>query len=121
MPQVAVLFVDYGNIQLCPPEQVKYIEEVFVQQPPLVFHCKLKGVEGSWTDEDVAKFNARSMFKTLSDTFTACDSDGKYPIRLVVENDGATTVVNNLFGGKASIPPPSGGYTYLPVSEIRKN
>uniref|UniRef100_A0A0P6EK20 Tudor domain-containing protein n=1 Tax=Daphnia magna TaxID=35525 RepID=A0A0P6EK20_9CRUS len=119
-PQVTVLFVDYGNIQLCSMKQVKYIDESLVQLPPLAYHCKLKGVEGSraWTVEEENKFKDYSMKKTLTATFTACDSEGKYPIRLVDENESVKIVINDLFGATTtSVPPPSVGYTYLPVPD----
>ncbi|KAI9557952.1 hypothetical protein GHT06_014704 [Daphnia sinensis] len=119
-PQFTVLFVDYGNIQLCSLKQVKYMDESFVQLPPLAYHCKLKGVEGSrtWSVEEENKFKESSMNKNLTATFAACDSEGKYPIHLVDENASVKIVINDLFGTTTTcVSPPSEGYTYLPVPE----
>ena len=120
-PQSAtVLFVDYGNTQLCPVEQVKAIDEDFVKLPPLAVHCKLAGIDEArdWTVEEKRKFESYTVGKLLSVNFTKRDPDGKYPVRLLRKTKEGNCVINEDFGAPcfAKIPPPSVGYTSRVVS-----
>lgn len=118
-----VLFVDYGNTQRSPLKQLKAIDEEFVQLPPQAYHCRLSGIGNSrtWRVEDKSTLEARTFNKFITATFALQDSDGKFPVRLV---DGSNmNVINEAFGAPSStaIPPPSTGYTYLPVSQTPVN
>ncbi|EFX87066.1 hypothetical protein DAPPUDRAFT_312582 [Daphnia pulex] len=116
-----VLFVDYGNTQLAPVEQIKSIDEEFMKLPPLAYHCRLDGVDAScdWTVEEKKKFEGRTMTKLFSATFTLRDSEGKYPVRLVEETKKANIAINEEFGAPnfTNIPPPSSGYTSRSVPD----
>jgi hypothetical protein len=121
-PKVAsVLFVDYGDIQRGPIEQIKAIDEEFLNLPPFAYHCKLIGVDASrdWTVNEKRKFERRTIGKILSATFTIRNSEGQYPVQLVEERKGAKRVINDEFGapGFENIPPPSVGYTSRSVSD----
>lgn len=114
---VTVLFVDYGNTQLSSLKQLKAIDEEFIQLPPQAFHCRLSGICNSktWTVEDKNKLEACTTKKPVTAMFAERDSNGKFPVRLM---DGSK-VINEAFGAPSStsVPPPSAGYQYLPVTQ----
>ena len=120
-PGVTVLFVDFGNIQRSPVEQIKTIDEEFVKLPPLAYHCRLDGVDAShdWTVEEKNKFERCTLGRIFSATFTIQDSEGKFPVRLVEETKNEKKVINEDFGAQilATIPPPSDGFTSRNVSD----
>jgi hypothetical protein len=114
-----VLFIDYGNTQRSSLKQLKAIDEEFVKLPPQAYHCRLSGIGNSrtWTIEDKNTLEARTVGKCITATFAERGSDGKFPVRLV---DGSNMdVINEVFGAPSTtiVPPPSAGYTYLPVSQ----
>ncbi|EFX83579.1 hypothetical protein DAPPUDRAFT_315375 [Daphnia pulex] len=94
-----VLFVDYGNTQLVPIEEIKSIDEEFMKQPSFAYHCRLGRVASFrvWTIDEIQEFEGRTRTKVSYATFTIPDSEGKYPVRLVEETATAVIVFNEEF------------------------
>lgn len=125
LPDIDVLFVDFGYTQTCKIQQVKAIVERFVTLPKQAVECKLSGIGGSgqWTDEEKCSFETRTLGKSLKAHIGRRDPQGVLRVRLVEESNGSLTIINEMFGAPSSIgvPPPDLPYTPLTIPESQVN
>ena len=115
---VEIMFVDYGNCQMCIIDTVKVIEEQFIELPPQAFRCALSGLgtngQQTWTKEDVQRFELYTSNKSPLRAKFGTRKNCKYPVRLIDDSEDGD-VINSYFGAvSTNVPVPSKSYDMLP-------
>lgn len=112
--KLSVVFVDYGNKQMTPADQVKAIDDEFVQLPPQAYHCRLSGLASgrTYSEKEKIRFEEATLGNTFTATFTGVDEEGKYLVTLMEGN----VTLDNHFGTLADVPVPVIGFPVLPTT-----
>lgn len=86
-----VYFVDYGDTQTVPLENIRYLPSECVGIPPLAIRCSLKKPSKDWSQGTVEKFN-----KACSDSEKVCQV-------LFGAEDNGIVFVDSLFVGQSNV------------------
>ena len=80
--RVGVRFVDFGNTDTVPAEELKQVPSKCMQVPPLAYHCMLADCE---VEKVTSKLEDATLDQTLTVTFTTTDMP-PYTVTLHLEN-----------------------------------
>ncbi|XP_023213664.1 uncharacterized protein LOC111616493 [Centruroides sculpturatus] len=92
---VTVFFIDYGNIDVIPREDVKILKEEFCKIPSFCYRCRLayiKPIDDEWSTEAIDWFTTYILDKTLNICFK--HEENPYPVMILnEENDNISDLL----------------------------
>ena len=103
-----VSFVDSGNSETVPVENLRSPDPSLAIHPPLAFQCFLSGIEAPSSDQDERKTACAGEFMKLVDDKSCtmevltADSDGRYGVVLTASSD--VNVGSSLIAAKLASP-----------------
>ena len=106
-----LFFIDYGHSHHCAVHHIRAIEDEFLTEPAMAYHCRLTGIDApeTWTDDNILQF--------IEDTKVCEATFFSHGVRLERTRNCARVVLNELFGypKMTGVPPPAEDYSSMAV------